>query len=61
MKGVVIWICTASDIEEAYGAWLSEQALAAYNLAADLARELELDPYEEVEVEHAPIDWAEAA
>lgn len=54
---IVLWYCMI--IEEVYGAWLSEQYERDYNLDADLARELELDPYEEVDVERAPVDWAE--
>ena len=50
----------ACDIDEATGLaeWCEEQA-REYELEADLARELELDPYEEAPVAQEDAFWCE--
>lgn len=52
------WVCFG-DMEQRWAQAMSGEWYAEYELEADLARELELDPFEEAETEMAPIDWAE--
>lgn len=52
-KPAQVFICTTEDICEWWGL-TGQQSQHAYDLEHDLERELELDPFEEAEVEEVP-------
>jgi len=58
MVRAAVWIC-AGDMVQRWAQAMSDAAEAEHELEADLARELALDPFEEVEIAHEDAFYCE--